>query len=324
MADNVSFQTTPATPASGTVVAADEVAYSGETTKVQIVELAGIGGSEGSRTIERIGGDAANGLDVDVTRVTGTVTIAGTVTANAGSGTLATSDTATQVDDAAFTPGTGRVLMMGATLDDTSPDTVNEGDGGAVRMSADRALHVSIRDSAGNNRGLNVDANNRIGVTGLVQGSVAHDSAATDNPLIIGGVAESTRPAAVADGDAVRAWLDTAGRLVVSIGSPQTVYVAAEYTSNQTDASVIAAPGAGLQLVIFDITVSTGAAGTVLFEDGTATRLFGRLTLAANGGWQFNSPTGVRLTANQALTITTTTGAGPLAVTVNYAILPSL
>lgn len=156
-----------------------------------------------------------------------------------------------------------------------------------------------------------------------LQGTAAHDAAATGNPLQLGGVAETTRPTAVAVGDAVRAWFDQLGRQVVQIGSGEENYVAAEYTSNQTDASLIAAPGAGLYIRIFDILVSTGTTGTVLFEEGTSTRLFGRISLAASGGWSFNSAKGVRMaTANTALTITTTTGAGPLSVTVNYSIEP--
>lgn len=69
---------------------------------------------------------------------------------------------ATQVDDAAFTPATSKVMMAGATFDDSSPDTVNEGDGGAIRMSSRRELYTQIRDAAGNERGLNVDANGAI------------------------------------------------------------------------------------------------------------------------------------------------------------------
>lgn len=42
-------------------------------------------------TWDRARGDTTNGLDVDVTRVQGTVTVSGTVTANAGTGTLAVS-----------------------------------------------------------------------------------------------------------------------------------------------------------------------------------------------------------------------------------------
>lgn len=76
MADNVAFQNDDlATPADGTIVATDEVAYSGDTAKVQIIQLASVTGTEGSKTLEKIGGDAANGLDVDVTRISGTISL---------------------------------------------------------------------------------------------------------------------------------------------------------------------------------------------------------------------------------------------------------
>lgn len=54
-----------------------------------------------------------------------------------------------QVDDAAFTPATSRVLMVGAEADETSPDAVDEGDGGALRMTLQRGLHANLRNSSG-------------------------------------------------------------------------------------------------------------------------------------------------------------------------------
>jgi hypothetical protein len=74
------------------------------------------------------------------------------------------------VDDAAFTPATTSVVMTGAEFDDTTPDSVDEGDGGALRMSANRNLYVRIRDNAGNERGLNIDSsgNATVNVTGTV------------------------------------------------------------------------------------------------------------------------------------------------------------
>lgn len=69
---------------------------------------------------------------------------------------------ATKVDDSAFTAGTDSVVPMGAMRDDTSPDTVDEGDVGIPRMSARRELYMQIRDAAGNERGANVDASNRL------------------------------------------------------------------------------------------------------------------------------------------------------------------
>lgn len=44
------------------------------------------------------------------------------------------------IDDAAVTPGTTQVLMLGAMTDDTATDLDNEGDGGMVRMTLSRKL----------------------------------------------------------------------------------------------------------------------------------------------------------------------------------------
>ena len=74
---------------------------------------------------------------------------------------------AIQVDDAAFIPGTGEIVILGAIMDDTAPDSVDEGDGGALRMSSRRALHTELRDGAGNERSLNVTANGEIGVDAI-------------------------------------------------------------------------------------------------------------------------------------------------------------
>jgi hypothetical protein len=67
-----------------------------------------------------IGGDATNGLDVDVTRLSVEV-----------------------VDDAAFTPATSKVAMVGFQADEGSTDSVDEGDGGAARMTLDRKIIVN-------------------------------------------------------------------------------------------------------------------------------------------------------------------------------------
>lgn len=50
-----------------------------------------------------------------------------------------------------------------------------------------------------------------------VEGPDAHDAPATGQPLQVGGVAETTVPAAVQDGDAVRAFFDALGQLGVRI-----------------------------------------------------------------------------------------------------------
>lgn len=49
------------------------------------------------------------------------------------------------VDDAAFTPATSRVVMSGFEADETSTDSVDEGDGGAARMTLDRKQIVTTQ-----------------------------------------------------------------------------------------------------------------------------------------------------------------------------------
>lgn len=70
----------------------------------------------------------------------------------------------TIADDAAFTVATSPVFPMGALADETTPDSVDEGDIGAPRMSLNRNLYTAIRDAAGNERGVNVDASNNLQV----------------------------------------------------------------------------------------------------------------------------------------------------------------
>lgn len=55
----------------------------------------------------------------------------------------------THVDDAAFGVATDTVSVAGALADDTSPDSVHEGDAGALRMTLSRLLKtVSTADAA--------------------------------------------------------------------------------------------------------------------------------------------------------------------------------
>lgn len=121
------------------------------TTKVGAVVM----GYDGT-TIDLIRGDSANGLDVDITRSalpTGAATeatlssVAASVAAidsglNAGGGIGDTIDSYTYADDSAFGVGTDSVVAVGMLADDTAPDSVNEGDIGAPRMSLDRIQYV--------------------------------------------------------------------------------------------------------------------------------------------------------------------------------------
>jgi hypothetical protein len=299
---------------------------------------------------------ASNALKVDGSAVTQPVSATDldirnltaandTVVANAGSGTFTTSDTASQVDDAAFTPGTSRVVMFGAEMDDTSTNPVEEGDGGALRMSSRRELYSQIRDAAGNERGANVNASNELNVsaavtsiaagdnnignvdivtmpnvtlaagtnTNEVVGDAAHDAAAAGNPVLTCGVAQDQDDTAPpnrvsAESDATRLATDRDGALFVRPFGPQVWSYHENSSSALTDASVHAAPGAGLSLYVTDIVVSIGAATAfnIFFEEGTTTVLGPYYLEAVNGrGLAIHFGTPKKITANTALTVTT-------------------
>ena len=93
-----------------------------------------------------------NGYDqIRISTTTGTMTCNATRNFYGGTvlelqklidGGLSATVDGTIADDAAFTPATSKVFPMGAFADETSPDSVDEGDAGAVRMTLDRRLLV--------------------------------------------------------------------------------------------------------------------------------------------------------------------------------------
>lgn len=207
---------------------------------------------------DRMRGDATNGVLVnlgannDVTigaaLPTGSNTIGDVTISGDALTALQLLDDVIKTDDAAFTPASDKVAMVGAQFDDAATDTVDEGDAGALRMSTRRELYTQIRDAAGNERGVNVDSSNRMAVvasqtgtwnvatvttvttvstlttiTNAVKsvGNTAHDAALSDAPVCIGGFAKAAAPTSVsADGDAVRAWFALNGaQFVVLVGA---------------------------------------------------------------------------------------------------------
>lgn len=193
------------------------------------------------------------------------------------------------VDDAAFTPATTSVMMAGFTFDDVSPDTVNEGDAGAARMSANRCQYVVLRDNAGNERGLNIDASGQLAVTlasaqtlatvttvsTLTGGGIAHDSADSGNPHKIGAKAKSTLGGItlVSADDRTDLFADVDGVLLVREHAPLADNVSGVASiTDGSSTSVIAAQGSGVKTYITDVTISntSATAVTVDLRDGAA------------------------------------------------------
>ncbi len=145
-----------------------------------------------------------------------------------------------------------------------------------------------------------------------VVGELAHDAADSGNPVKIGGnaIADAANPTAVAAGDRVNARFDLEGRqLVRTFHSNFWSAVGDAYATAQTNASLKAAPGAGLSLYITDVIMSNGAtAGTMKLIDGSggATKV-GTMYFAITGGAALHFQTPIKLTANTALCLTSVT-----------------
>lgn len=91
--------------------------------------------------------------------LSGALRVAGAVSCSNCSGTGAS-----KVDDAAMGIATDSVAPTGFLADQTSPDSVNEGDVGIARMTLARIALGTIWDAAGNERGANVNASNQLEV----------------------------------------------------------------------------------------------------------------------------------------------------------------
>lgn len=213
------------------------------------------------------------------------------------------------VDDAAFVPATSRVLPIGFEFDDVTPDSVDEGDIGAARMSANRNVYMQIRDLSAE-RSAAVTAGNALKVdnsavtqpvSGTVTanagtgsftaaGDVAHDGVDSGNPVKMGLVARTAHPAAVAAGDRVNAYGDTLGRQVVMPFVPRDRCGHNRIVlSTTTETELVAVGGAGVFRDLIGLVISNESATEVRVDikDGasvgtTTARL--SVDLAADGG----------------------------------------
>lgn len=210
-------------------------------------------------------------------------------------------DDAIVTDDAAFTPATTKVMMAGFEFDDSTPDSVNEGDAGAARMSANRNIYTQIRDAAGNERGANVNASSQLSVSvdntpaATISGNVAHDTADSGNPVKVGGVARTSNPTAVASGDRVDAFHDDVGRQIVVLNQCRdlTGVQQTTITSSTSETTIVTAGGASVFRDITQLTITNSSASALIvtLKDSTAGTTRGIYALQANGGIAISFPT---------------------------------
>lgn len=279
MADNVAI-----TAGSGTSVATDDVAGI-HFQRVKLVD----GTADSAAAIP---GDATNGLDVDVTRVQGTVAVsAASLPLPSGAATAAK-------QPALGTAGTPSADVI--TVQGVASMTALKVDGSAVTQPVSGTVTANL--AAGTN-------------TNEVVGDAAHGAAVAGNPVLSGREARTTDGTAVGNGQAVRAIADTLGKQIVIQGAVHDLYTSGKATyTNTTAADVIAAAGAGVRIAVTSVLVTNAHAtvGTkVEIRDGTTVKIQGQ-SAAAGGGFAMSGG-GTPLfisTANTAVTARcATTGA---------------
>jgi hypothetical protein len=162
------------------------------------------------------------------------------------------------------------ILSVGLTaqFDDTSPTAITENSWGNLRVSTNRNLYSTLRDAAGNERGLNITSRN----SALVEGPTASGVSIAAAPLTIGGQARTTNPTAVTDGQVVNTTHDKLGKLV-SVGSLRDLKTTQQttITSSTSETTVLTAVASTFLDVYGVIIANTSAtACDVTFKDSTA------------------------------------------------------
>lgn len=280
MADGVQI-----TAGAGTTILTDDTGAGGHA---QVVKL-GIS-TDGSATL--IPADATNGIDVDVTRVSGDVTVVQSTAANLN---------ATVTGTVTANAGTGNFTVAQATASSLNAQVV----GAAASGAAVTGNPVLAAGSDGTNaRTFKTDTNGNQ----IIVGDVANDSVDSGNPVKIGAFAEAnpSTTTLVADGDRVNLDADVDGLLMTK---PYTSYgdILVERVSNTdgvSTASTVFGATVGARNFITTISVynSSTTNGYVDIRDGTAGTILFTIPAPANGGAITNFTVPLRqTTANTAL-----------------------
>lgn len=244
----------------------------------------------------------------------GSITVDGTVTADPSASDYLTIVGHTRNE--AFKESSA----IGGELDDTATVAATEGNISPVRITAQRGLHVNLRDNSGTElasgggteaAALRVTvANDSTGVVSVddgggaltvdgtvtanagtgtfaIGGVAAHDAVVSGNPVLLAGEARTTLPTAVADGDVTRLHCDDLGRLVTTPFVPRDRITHARVVlSTTTETTLIAAGGAGVFRDVVFLSVTNESATKVRLDlrDSTAGTIRFSLALAADGG----------------------------------------
>jgi hypothetical protein len=146
-----------------------------------------------------------------------------------------------------------------------------------------------------------------------IQGTVAHDGVAANNPVLNGGYAVSAEPTAVSNADVARLITTLTGKLITQpYANPENfVSGSTSYIVDTTRTLVIPAQGSGVRTYITNIFITNGSANStfVSIEDGTVTKYRG-YAAGGGGGFSITLPVPLVGTANTAWNVSCLTTGG--------------
>jgi hypothetical protein len=254
MADNVAI-----TAGTGTNIATDDI------TGVHYQRVKLVDGTLDSTAA--IPGDATNGLDVDVTRVSGNVTVVQSTATNL----LASVSQAT-------------ASSLNAT--------VVQGTAANLKAEVSQATAANLNATVVQATAANLKAQ--------VDGTVAHDSPAGANPIEVGGVATASLvgETAVAADDLTHLHTTTDGRLLVHpYGSPENLVYGAITNTDGASTAVIAAGASGVITYLTTISIQNSSAAGVAVQIKDGATVKAELWAPGGGGVVLTLPCPLRGTA---------------------------
>lgn len=308
MADNVAI-----TAGSGVSIASDDIGGV-QYQRVKIAQGAdgvGVDVSSAAPLQVSLANHAANATAVKVDGSAVTQPVSGTVTANAGTGTMAVSNTVLSV--------------VGGGTEATAQRVTIASDSTGVLSVDDNGSSLTVDGTVTANAGTGTFAVSM--ATNTPVGNVAHDAADSGAPIKTGGRARTTEVTAVASDDRVDSIHDKVGKqIVLPYAIPESFVSGAITTAmtGTTSTSLVAAPGAGLRNYLTTIIVSNSHAtvGTdVIIQDGSGgTTLMTIPAAAVYGGAVITLPTPLRqpTTATAIFCANVTTGASTKVSAVGY------
>ena len=303
------------------------------------------GGVEATAVRVTVASDSTGVLSVDDNG--GSLTVDGSVTITQGgndvqvgsNGRLKVETAAKTSDDQPYGVGTDDGYPLFALANDTTPDSVNEGDAGIVRMSLNRNIYTQIRDGSAE-RSAEVTAGNALKTDGS---SVTQPVSATSLPLPTGATTEATLVAIAASASVLDDW-DESDRAKVNLIAGQAGVAAGVGASGATTQRVVLADSYGktIKKAVVSLTASGNIVAAVasksirMFEIAAQSRN-DSMTLQVTDGsggaalslrWAFNTREGVsriinppawlaKTTDNTAL-YATITGTGTIDIEVSY------